>query len=131
MILAYDYPLLSVFLSVTWFFLWIMWIILLFHVIADIFRSHDLGGVSKTIWLVVVVFLPFLGVFVYVIARGDHMSQHAIEAQKANEAAAQAYIREAAGTPGVADQLAQLASLRDAGTITEAEFQSGKAKLLG
>ena len=93
MTLAYDYPLLGVFWSVLWFFILIVWIMALFHVFVDIFRSHDMGGFAKALWLIFVVFMPFLGVFVYLIARGNKMAEHAAaEAQKRNEANA-AYVR--------------------------------------
>ena len=131
MTLAYDYPLLGIFWTMLVFFIWIVWILALFHVFADIFRSHDMGGFAKAIWLIFVVFMPFLGVFVYLIARGNKMAEHAAErAQQQNEAMQQ-YVRQAAGTSGPADQLTQLASLRDSGTISDAEFQAGKAKILG
>ena len=129
--LAYDYPVLGVFWSMLIFFFWIVWIIALFHVFADIFRSRDMGGFAKTMWLIFVIFLPFLGVFVYLLARGDEMREHAIKDAQAQDAAMRSYVKEAAGTGGPADQIAQLASLRDSGAITEAEFQSGKAKVLG
>ena len=129
--LAYDYPVLGVFWSMLIFFFWIVWIMALFHVFADIFRSHDMGGFAKTMWLIFVIFLPFLGVFVYLLARGDEMREHAVKDAQAQDAAMRSYVKEAAGTSGPADQLAQLASLRDSGAITEAEFQSGKAKVLG
>jgi Phospholipase_D-nuclease N-terminal/Short C-terminal domain len=130
MLLAYDYPLLNVLLSVTWFFLWILWFLTLFHVVADIFRSHELSGVAKTLWMVFVLFLPFLGVFVYVIARGDAMAQHAIDAQQARDAAAQEYIRQAAGPPNVADQLGRLGQLHADGALSDADYEAAKAKVL-
>jgi Na+-translocating ferredoxin:NAD+ oxidoreductase RnfE subunit len=130
MLLAYDYPLLNVLLSVTWFFLWVLWIITLFHVVADIFRSHELSGLAKTLWMILVIFLPYIGVFAYVIARGDAMAQHAIDAQEARDAAAQEYIRQAAGTSNVADQLGRLGQLRAEGTIDDADYEAAKAKIL-
>lgn len=130
MLLAYDYPLLNVLLSVTWFFLWVLWIITLFHVVADIFRSHELSGLAKTLWMILVIFLPYIGVFAYVIARGDAMAQHAIDAQQARDAAAQEYIRQAAGTSNVADQLGRLGQLRAEGTISDADYEAAKAKIL-
>lgn len=130
MILAYDFPLLSLFLSVTWFFLWVLWIMTLFHVIGDIFRSKDLGGAVKAVWLVFVLFFPFLGVFAYVIARGDKMADHAIAAQQARDAYARDYIRQAAGGGNVADQLAQLSAMKTAGDITDADYEAAKTKVL-
>ena len=76
--LAYDYPLLGAFWTVFWIFIWVAWIILLFRVFVDIFRSHDLGGWAKGLWAVFVILVPFLGVFVYLIARGGKMQQRDI-----------------------------------------------------
>jgi len=118
--------------SMIWFFVFFIWIWLLIMVFADIFRSRDLGGFAKAIWTIFVIFLPYLGVFVYLIARGHKMGEHAAEAAQAQDAAAQQYIREAAGTTkSPADEIARLAELKDKGTITDAEFQSLKAKALG
>ena len=128
---AYDYPVLGVFWSMFIFFLWVLWFFLLFRVIADVFRSHDLGGVAKTLWLVFVLLVPFLGVFVYVIARGDGMGRRDIEHAQARDQAFQAYVRETAGsTGGSVDQLHKLADLRDRGVINDAEFEQQKAKIL-
>lgn len=118
--------------SMLWFTMFFIWIWLLIMVFSDIFRSHDLGGVAKFIWIFFVIFLPYLGVFVYLIARGHKMSEHAMEAAKAQDEAAQAYIRNAVGSGGgTAAELEKLASLRDSGVITAAEFEAQKAKLLG
>jgi hypothetical protein len=130
MITAYDYPLLGFFWSMLWFFLLFAWLMALFYVLMDIFRSHDMGGFAKAIWILFVLFLPFLGVFVYLIARGDKMTEHAREQQQAQEAAFKSYVQETTASSGPADQLAQLAQLRDSGAITEAEYESGKAKIL-
>jgi hypothetical protein len=128
---AYDYPVLGVFMSMLWFFLFVVWIMILFRVFADIFRSHDMGGFTKALWIIFVIIVPFLGVLVYVIARGDNMTKHAVEDAQARDAAFQSYVQEAAGTSGPADELTKLAALRDAGQITPAEFEAGKAKILG
>ena len=128
--LAYDYPILGVFWSMFIFFLWFVWIMALFYVFADIFRSHDLGGFAKCMWLIFVIFLPFLGVFVYLLARGDKMAEHAAKQAEAQDAAMRNYVQEAAGAGSTGDQLAKLASLRDSGAITQAEFDAGKAKVL-
>jgi hypothetical protein len=113
------------------FFLWIAWFFLLFKIIADIFRDHSLSGVAKVLWLIFLLFLPFLGAFVYIIARGSSMTERDIAAAKASEAAFQSYVRDAAGSGGgAADQLEKLAALKDKGVITEEEFASQKAKLL-
>jgi heme exporter protein D len=130
MITAYDYPVAGFFWSVLWFFLLFAWIVALFHVFGDIFRSKDMGGFAKAIWVIFVIFMPFLGVLVYLLARGDKMTEHAVADAKAREAVFQTQVKQAAGTSGPGDQLTQLAALRDAGAITEAEYESGKAKIL-
>jgi putative oligomerization/nucleic acid binding protein/phospholipase D-like protein len=129
-VLAYDYPLLGALWTMFIFFLWIIWFFLLFRVIVDIFRSHDMGGWAKAVWLLCVIVLPFLGVFVYVIARGDAMSRHDVETAQAQKEAFDAYVRETAGTGGSADQLAKLADLRERGVLSEAEFEREKTKIL-
>jgi ABC-type multidrug transport system fused ATPase/permease subunit len=132
MVLGYDYPLLDFLLSVLWFFLFIAWLWLAFTVIFDIFRSHDLSGWGKALWVIFVIFLPFLGVFIYLIVRGGSMHERAVRQAQANQAAMDDYIRSTAATSAsTADELQKLAGLRDSGTITPAEFEAQKAKLLG
>ena len=122
----------QVFWSMLWFFLFFIWIWLMITVFADIFRSHDMGGFAKFLWVIFVIFLPYLGVFVYLIARGHKMSEHALEQAQANDAAARAYIQQAAGTSASpADELARLADLKAQGVIDDAEFQKMKAKVVG
>ena len=130
MLLAYDYPLLSVFWSMMIFFLWIVWLMALFHVIVDIFRSKDMGGFAKALWLLFVIFLPFLGVLGHVVAAGDQVHQHAVADAEARDAAFQSYVKEAAGTTSQADQLTQLATLKSSGHLTDAEYETAKAKIL-
>ena len=131
--LAYDYPLLGVFWSTMIFFLWILWFMLLFRILGDIFRSPDLGGFGKTMWIVFVIFLPFLGTLVYVLARGNGMTQRSIDDARANQQAFDEYVRSAAGSSSAssADELSKYAALRDQGVLTDAEFASKKAQLLG
>jgi hypothetical protein len=120
----------QVLLSMLWFFLFFIWIWLLITIFADIFRSPDMGGWGKALWSIFVILLPFLGVFVYLIARGGKMHEHAIQAAQAQDAMAREYIRNtvAAGS-GPADQVAQLAQLHEQGVIDDAEFQRLKAKI--
>ncbi|GAA2759093.1 SHOCT domain-containing protein [Actinopolymorpha rutila] len=125
-----DYPLLNAFLTMLWLFLWILWIFLLVKVITDIFRSHDLGGWGKAGWTLFVIVLPFLGVFVYLIAHGREMSEREMARAKDQEQAVQEYVRTTARVPSQADELSKLAQLRDHGDISEAEFQQAKAKIL-
>ncbi len=119
----------QVFWSMLWFFLFFIWIWILITVFADIFRSHDLSGWAKALWVIFVIVFPYLGVFVYLIARGNKMSEHAQEAVQAQDAAARQYIKEAAGG-SPADELARLADLKDKGVIDDAEFQRLKAKAI-
>lgn len=130
LVLAYDFPVLSLFFSMIWFFIWIAWLFLVFRTVVDIFRSHDLGGFAKALWLLFVVLLPYLGVFVYVIARGRGMSEREVAKVQANEEQMRDYVRNVAGTHSTAEELTKLAELRDRGVIDEGEFQQQKAKLL-
>lgn len=122
----------QVFWSMLWFFLFFVWIWLLIVVFSDIFRSRDLGGWAKALWTIFVIILPYLGVFVYLIARGNKMGQHAAEAAQAQDAANREYIRSVAGSDGhgAANEVSRLADLRDRGVISDAEFQQAKAKAL-
>ena len=129
--LGYDYPFLGLFWTMLVFFLWIAWFFLLFRVIFDIFRSHDLGGWGKALWAIFVIVLPFLGVFVYVIARGDSMTDRDVADAQAQDAAFKSYVQEAAGSGGgTAEELSKLAGLKAQGVLTDAEFEQQKAKLL-
>ena len=127
-----QYPLLDAFLTMMWFFLWILWIFLLVRIIMDIFRSHDLGGWGKAGWLIFVVLLPFLGVFVYLIARGGKMHERDVHDAQAQDEAFRSYVRQVSHEEGTtADELAKLADLRDRGVISQEEFERGKEKALG
>ena len=131
MVEAADFGTGQVFLSMLWFFLFFIWIWLLIVVFSDIFRSDDLGGWGKALWVIFVIILPYLGVLVYLIARGRKMGEHAAAAAQQQDAANRAYIRSAAGSSSSsADELARLADLRDRGVITEADFEKAKAKAL-
>jgi hypothetical protein len=118
--------------SAIWITLFVLWIMLVIRVFADIFRSKDLGGVAKVLWLLFVIVLPFLGVFAYLIARGHKMAEHDVADAQAQESALRDYIRDAAGTPAnPAAELERLAALRADGTIDDAEFDRLKARVLG
>jgi hypothetical protein len=129
--LAYDFPLLAMFWTMIFFFLWVAWIMLLFKVIIDIFRSKDLGGAGKAFWSLFVILIPWLGVLVYLIARGTSMTERDVADAVAHEEAVQAYIRQAAGSASPADELSKLAGLHAQGVITDSEYAQQKAKLLG
>jgi len=129
--LASEFGTGQVFWSMLWFFLFFIWLWLLIMVFSDIFRSHDMGGFAKAIWVIFVIFLPYLGVFVYLIARGHKMQEHAVQAAKANDEAMRAYVRDAAGTSASpAEELSRLNDLKSQGVIDEAEFQRLKAKVV-
>ena len=131
--LSYDYPATGIFMSMLYFFLFFIWIMLLFRVFGDLFRSHDIGGFAKTIWFLFVIVVPFLGVFVYLIARGRSMAERDLAAAKAQQDQFKAYVQQTAGTDatsGSAAELAKLAELKDSGVITQAEFDAQKAKVL-
>lgn len=128
--LAYDYPLFNVFLSILYFSLFFMWIWIAVTVVVDVFRSSDLGGFAKAIWFLFVVFLPFLGVFIYLIARGGRMHERQIADATAQQQAFQQQVQAAAGAADVPSQLEKLAALRDQGVISPQEFDAQKAKLL-
>ena len=132
MVLASDYPLLDVFLTMLWFVGFFIWIWLLIAVFADIFRSHDMSGGMKALWVVAVLLLPLLGVLIYMIARGGKMQQHALEEAQAREEMTQQYIKSVAadGVSGSADELAKLAKLRDSGVLSQEEFETEKSRLL-
>jgi hypothetical protein len=130
-VLAYTYPLLSIFWTMLEIFFFIIWIYLLFMVFVDIFRSRDMGGLAKALWVIFVIVLPFLGVFVYLIARGGKMHERAAAQAQQQQKAFDNYVQQAAGGSSTADQLSKLADLKEQGTITEAEFTAEKAKLLG
>ena len=115
-----------------WFFLFFIWISLLIRVFGDIFSSRDLGGGAKALWCILVIVVPYFGVFLYLIARGHKMGAHAADAAQAHEAATRAYIRDAAGSGATStDELARLASLKEQGVIDDAEFAQMKAKIVG
>jgi len=124
-----SYPLLNIFWTILEFFLWIVWIWLVVMVFFDIFRSHDLSGWAKALWVLFVVIIPFIGVLVYLIVRGGSMHERAIRQAQRQDQQTREYIQQAAGTSS-ADQLAKLADLRDRGVITAEEFEREKAKVL-
>jgi membrane protein implicated in regulation of membrane protease activity len=127
---SYSYPLLGAFWTVLEIFLWILWIWVLIYVFIDIFRSHDLSGSAKALWFVFVLFIPLIGVLVYLIARGGEMQHRAAQQAQQQDQEARRYIQQAAAEGTPADQLAKLADLRDRGVITADEFDREKAKVL-
>ena len=130
--LASSYPILDIFLTTLYFFLFIIWIWLLFMVFIDIFRSHDMGGWAKALWVIFIIVMPYLGVLVYLIARGGKMHERAAQQAAQQQKAFDQYVQQTAGTPGAttADQLSKLADLKSQGVLTDAEFEAQKSKIL-
>ncbi len=127
----HGYPLLDLFWTILYLFLWILWIFLLVRIITDVFRSADLGGWAKAGWTLLLVVFPFIGALAYLIFRGSDMHIRENRQAAANEDLLRHYLRQAAG-PGTstADELHKLAALRDNGVLTEDEFAAQKAKIL-
>jgi len=130
--IASSYPVLDAFLTMLYFFLFFIWIWLLITVFLDIFRSHDLSGVAKSLWVIFVIVFPYLGVFVYLVFRGGKMHERAAAQAATQQKAFDAYVKQAAGTSSdsTADQLSKLAALKTQGVITDSEFETEKAKVL-
>ena len=122
----------QLFWSMLWFFLFVIWIWLLIVVFSDIFRSRDLSGWGKALWTIFVIVLPYLGVFIYLIARGHKMGEHAAQDPQEQDAAMRRYVQNVVSSDGrsTADEIARLADLRDRGVISEEEFQQAKAKAI-
>ncbi|WP_433465021.1 SHOCT domain-containing protein [Spirillospora sp. CA-128828] len=131
-IAATDYPLLNVFWTMLWFFLWVLFLMVLFRILADIFRDDRLSGWGKAGWSIFVIVLPFLGAIVYLIARGRDMGERDLRAVQKRDDQFRAYVRDAAGPPEhtKTDELVKLAELRNHGDISEVEFQQAKTKIL-
>ena len=125
-------PLLNIFWSMLYFFLWVIWFWILITVFIDIFRSQDLNGWGKALWFLFVLFIPLIGVLVYLIARGGKMHERAAAEAAQQQQQFDAYVRQTAGTPGsnTADQLSQLADLKSKGVLSDPEFEAQKAKIL-
>ncbi|WP_068108785.1 SHOCT domain-containing protein [Tropicimonas marinistellae] len=124
-------PILHIFWSIFLIFLLVAWFWTLISVVADIFSSEDLSGLNKGLWLLGVIVVPWLGVLLYLVLRGDSMQERRRQAAADLQEAQKAYIREAAGAPSAADELAKLADLKEKGVISEEEFAAQKAKILG
>jgi predicted ferric reductase len=113
-----------------WSYVFVAYLMLLFHIIADVFRDRDLGGFAKALWMVVLIVVPFLGALIYLIARGRGMAERQAGAVRQAQAETEQYIQSVAGAPNPADQIASAKALLDDGTITEAEYQQLKVKAL-
>ena len=125
-----EYDLGDALLTVLAIFFMVIWIWILITVMIDLFRDRELSGWWKAVWVFGFIFLPFLAVFIYLIARGNGMRDRAIEQQREMQQATDAYIRQTAGSASAADEIAKLDELRKSGAIDDAEYQSLKAKVL-
>ena len=136
---SYSYPLLGAFWTILEIFLWVLWIWVLIYVFIDIFRSHDLSGWAKALWFIFVLFIPLIGVLVYLIARGRGMQERKLAQMHHMQHMQEAYIKQVAGTSGggggtggksASEQIAHAKELLDAGAITPQEYDALKAKAL-
>ena len=125
-----NYPFLEVFWTMLIFFAFVVWIWILFTVIADLFRRHDTSGFAKVLWIIFIIILPYLGVFVYLIAEHKGMTERAIKQQEAAQAQMDQYVQSVAAKSDPTEQIAKAKGLLDSGTITQAEFDSIKEKAL-
>jgi uncharacterized membrane protein YcjF (UPF0283 family) len=125
-----SYPILGFFWYMMIFFLFFIWIFILIQVIMDIFRSHDMGGFAKALWLIFIIVAPFLGVLIYLIARGHKMQEHQMAAAQAQQQQFDSYVKQTAGSSSTADELSKLADLKAKGTISDAEYEAAKKKIL-
>ncbi len=128
--LAADYPFLDLVWTMFIFFLWVMWFWLLITIWTDIFRRHDLSGFGKAAWLIFTLVLPFLGVFIYLIAENEGMTKRSIERAQGQQAQFDEYVRQTAASGGAAGEIESAQKLLASGAITQAEFDSIKAKAL-
>ena len=130
-----SHPLLNAFWMIFWFFIWIMWLMLLFRIIGDVFTDKGLSGWAKVGWTLLVLLLPFIGIFIYLIARGDGMAARAQARHDRDQQAFDDYVRQTAGSSdarggGTVGQLSRLADLKTSGAISDTEFEQAKQKLL-
>jgi hypothetical protein len=131
MVLASDYPFLDILGTMLIFFAWVIWFWLLIRVFVDVFRRHDLSGWGKAGWTLLVIVLPFLGVLIYLIANGQEMGQRDVDLARATQSQFDEHIRSVAGSgDGAASEIAKAKSLLESGAITQAEYESLKAKAL-
>ena len=128
--LAAEFGTGQVFWSILWFFLFFVWIMLIFTIFGDIIRSDDMGGAAKAIWSIFIIFVPFLGIFLYLIIRGGSMGERQMKAAKAQQAAMDEYVRSTAGGGSAADELSKLADLHSQGKLDDAEYAAAKAKVV-
>ena len=127
---ATDYPFLDLMWTLLIVFLWIAWLMLLFYVLADVFRRHDAGGLKKTLWVIFVIVAPFLGVLVYVIANGSGMAERNMRQARTQQQQFDDHVRATAGSGGAAAEIEKAKALLDSGAISQQEFDALKQKAL-
>jgi len=128
---TYNYPLLDFFWTMLMVFLFVLWIWLLIYIFMDIFRSHDMGGWAKALWVIFIVVLPWLGVLIYLIARGGSMQERGLKQAQRQQQEFDQYVRQTAGSASPAEQLEKLSELRASGALNDADYEKAKAKVLG
>ena len=128
MLFAADYPFMNVFWTMILFFFWVAWIWVLIMVFSDLFRRHEVSGWVKALWIIVVIFMPFLGVLVYVLVNGHGMTERNVKQAQDQKAQFDAYVQTAAGKSSTAGEIEKAKALLDSGAITQAEFDALKAK---
>lgn len=131
MFVAADYPFLDVLWTMLVFFAWVIWFWMLIVILSDVFRRRDIGGGKKTIWVIFVIVTPFLGVLAYLLTNHDGMADRGMKQAQAQQAQMDDYVRSVAGSGGAAAEIEKAKGLLDSGAITQAEFDSIKAKALG
>src|SRR5271156_2785985 len=130
MIFATSYPFLEVFWTLLIFFAFVIWLWILFTVFTDIFRRHDTSGFAKVLWIILIIIIPYFGVFVYLIAEHTGMTERAVKQHEAAQAQVDQYVQSVAAKTDPAEQIAKAKGLLDSGTITQSEFDSIKQKAL-
>jgi hypothetical protein len=129
-ILASSYPFIEVFWTILIFFGFVFWLVILFNVIGDIFRRHDISGWGKVLWLVAIILVPYLGVFIYLILEHEGLAQRSVQQQQAAQSQFDQYVQSVAAKGDPAEQIAKAKRLLDSGAITQAEFEQIKQKAL-
>lgn len=128
--IATSYPFLEVFWTMLVFFGFVVWLWILFTVLTDIFRRRDTSGWAKVLWIIFIIVIPYLGVFIYLIAEHKGMTERAVTAQEAAQSQVDQYVKSVAGAGNPTEQIAKAKQLLDSGAITQAEFDQIKQKAL-
>jgi energy-coupling factor transporter transmembrane protein EcfT len=130
LLIGSDYPFLDIFWTLIIFFAWVIWFWLLITILADVFRRHDIGGGKKTLWVLFVIFVPLLGVLIYLLVNSGGMADRSTKEAQTAQAQFDSYVKETAGSGGAAAEIEKAQKLKDSGAITDEEFQALKSKAL-